>query len=264
MVQIVQKSLAWIKPDPNQPRKHFDEDELRRLGESLKVRQNDPVQAQPDGTLIDGERRWRAGKLVGLESLLVIITEKPLTPQELAVTRLTTFFHRADLSHYERLGACKELLRLHPGWRAKDLCDHLHVDPGTMSKILAADKVCGPVLEAFAAGKIGPSEVYAISKAETEAEQLELLAAKLSGATRDQIEKKRGGASRAASQVKLARVRCPLSTGATVTVAGDEMSLEDLIEALSAALDAARKAVKESLDVKTAQRVWADKAKAGA
>src|SRR5580698_4769460 len=123
------KPLAFFKPDPNQPRKHFDEAALRSLGESLKARQNDPVQAKPDGTLIDGERRWRAATLVGLRKLDVIITDAELTDTQINIVRLTSFFHREDLSAHEKWLACQRLLELNPGWLAKDLADHLHIDP---------------------------------------------------------------------------------------------------------------------------------------
>jgi len=74
MPQLATKPLSWFKANP-QVRKAFDDAELRALGESLRVRQLQPVLAKPDGTLIAGERRYRAAKLVGLESLQVIITD---------------------------------------------------------------------------------------------------------------------------------------------------------------------------------------------
>ena len=46
-----------------------------------------------------------------------------------------------------------------------------------------------------------------------------------------------------------------------MVVSGPEMSLDGLIEALGQALDAAKKASKEGIDVKTLARVMADKAK---
>src|SRR5437660_10582253 len=57
--QVVIKPLAWFKINP-QVRTSFDEQDLRRLGESLKTKQLQPVLAQPDGTLIAGDRRYRA------------------------------------------------------------------------------------------------------------------------------------------------------------------------------------------------------------
>jgi hypothetical protein len=57
MPKLESRPAGPIKPDPNRPCKPFDEDKLRFLGASLKVRQDDPLQIMPDGTLIDGERR---------------------------------------------------------------------------------------------------------------------------------------------------------------------------------------------------------------
>ncbi len=70
--------LLWIEtqylqPDPNQPRKGFDEESLGELAESLadigvltplRVRPADPSTGMH--TITDGERRWRAGQVVGV------------------------------------------------------------------------------------------------------------------------------------------------------------------------------------------------------
>jgi hypothetical protein len=72
------KELSWFKPDPNQPRKAFDPAELEALEESLFVRQDIPLIAFVDGTIQDGERRWRAAQLRGrIKTLDVVITDKP-------------------------------------------------------------------------------------------------------------------------------------------------------------------------------------------
>ena len=108
MEQLTTKPVSFFRPDPNQPRKHFDESALLALGASLKVRQIDPVQAKPDGTLIDGERRWRAAKLVGLEKLDAIITDAVLSDSQINLVRLTSFFHREDLTAFEKWSACQQ------------------------------------------------------------------------------------------------------------------------------------------------------------
>ena len=76
MPQLIVKPLSWFKINP-QVRKFFDEADLRRLGESLKVRQLKPGLNQPAGTLIAGERRYRAASLVGLATLAVKIADEP-------------------------------------------------------------------------------------------------------------------------------------------------------------------------------------------
>jgi ParB/RepB/Spo0J family partition protein len=261
MPQLASKLVSWMKPDPSQPRKTFDEDDLRRLGESLKVRQNDPVQAKPDGTIIDGERRWRAAKMAGLENLDVIITDATLSDTQIDTIRLTSFFHRADLSNFEKWQACCRLLCGNPRWQFQHLADALKIDPSSVTRLMSPSKCIEVVQNALRDGKIGISDVYAISKL-PEAEQAALLEMKLSGASRDQIEqagrKRRNGST---ATVKLASVRCPLSTGIVVSVRGPEMDLEGLIEALSSALESARKANKDSLDIRTAEKVWRDRSK---
>ncbi len=263
MPHLTTKPLDWFKPDPKQPRKEFPEAELRRLGESLKARQNDPVQAMPDGTLIDGERRWRAAKLLGLRELAVILTDTPLSDSEAAKLRLTTFFHREDLAPFEKWQACAELMCMNPTWQMKDLAEALHVDPSSVTKMLSPSKCSEEWQQALKEGKVGISDCYAASRLPPE-KQAGLLALKLSGASRDDLEQvARKTRTPRPDTIKLARVRCPLSTGTVVVVQGPEMDLEQLIETLQAALEAARKANRESLDVRTFEKVLKDKAKAG-
>ena len=92
-----------------------DEAELRLLGESLKVKQLQPVLARSDGTLIAGERRVRAASLVGLPELMVIISDEPLTDTQIKVFQLTENLHRADLRDSEKFRACEELLGSNDG-----------------------------------------------------------------------------------------------------------------------------------------------------
>ena len=77
--------IGNIKPNPNQPRKYFDEEKLKELSESIK--ENGVIQpliVQQDGTkymIIAGERRYRASKLAGIEELPCIV--KNYTDEEI-------------------------------------------------------------------------------------------------------------------------------------------------------------------------------------
>jgi len=254
------KALSFFKPDPNQPRQRFDETALRALGESLKVRQNDPVQAKPDGTLIDGERRWRAAKLVGLEKLTVIITDAALTDTQINVIRLTSFIHREDLSAHEKWLACQRLLELNPDWLAKDLAAHLHIDPSMVTRLLSPSKCIAVWQEALKAGTVGVSDVYAASKL-PESEQAELLALKLSGASRDAIEQVARKKQSATPAVKVNRVKCLLPSGVQVVISGDGVSLEESIEALGEAIKEMKRARELGYTAKTFAAAMNDKAK---
>lgn len=85
------KSILWFKADPNQPRKTFDDAELRQLGDSLKAKQLYPLICKPDGTIIDGERRWRAAQLVGLEMLACIVVRRSVVRGGLTEKNPVTF-----------------------------------------------------------------------------------------------------------------------------------------------------------------------------
>src|SRR5215467_8686791 len=69
--QFREIDIDRILPNSHQPRKHFDEDGLNELADSIRehgVVQPIVVRALEDGffQLIAGERRWRAAQLVGL------------------------------------------------------------------------------------------------------------------------------------------------------------------------------------------------------
>ncbi|MAT50224.1 MAG: hypothetical protein CMK32_03455 [Porticoccaceae bacterium] len=262
MATLVSKSLNWFKVE-SQARRCFDEAELRQLGESLKVKQLQPVLARPDGMLIAGERRLRAAKIVGLKELLAVVSDEPMSESELRIFQLTENVHRADLKDAEKWHACEELLRLNPQWSNKDLASHLKLSEGTVSKYLAAGKAVPEVQQALEAGEIGITAVYEISRAASE-KQAELLALKRNGTSRDDLASHvRRQKQDDAPQVRMKRILCPLASGVSITVSGNELSLDDLIEALGDAQKEARKAREQGLDAKTFSAVMKDKAKKG-
>lgn len=262
MATLTQKPLSWFKTAP-QARRHFDEADLRQLGESLNARQLQPVLARSDGTLIAGERRFRAADLVGLPELQVIITEEPLSDTQIKVLQLTENLHRADLRDSEKWRACEELLRLNPGWANRDLATHLKLGEPTITKYLAPSRCIPEVQQALEAGQCGITACYEISRVPAE-QQGELLRLKLSGASRDGLaEHVRKQKRDAAPQVRVKRISCPLPSGVGIVVTGVELSLDDLIEALGEAQKEAKKAREQGLDAKTFSAVMKDKAKAG-
>ncbi len=258
MASLHSKPISWFKPDPKQPRRGFDESELRLLGESLRKKQLQPVLAKPDGTIIAGERRFRAATLAGLKDLMVIVTDEPLTEAEIRAVQLTENIHRADLTGYEKWSACAELMCMNPNWQQKDLADRLHLDPSMVTRLLSPSKCIPAAQEALRDGKIGISDAYALSKLPQQ-DQTGLLALKLSGGSRDALEqagrKKRAGS---ASAVRAAKIKVPLVGGHVVTVSGDEITLEEAIDAAGEAVKQMKAAVAKGLNAKTAMNVWRD------
>jgi ParB family chromosome partitioning protein len=72
-------ALSRIRPCALQPRKHFSEDALRELADSIREQGIvQPLIVRPAGDafeLIAGERRWRAAQMLGLAEVPVIVRE---------------------------------------------------------------------------------------------------------------------------------------------------------------------------------------------
>jgi len=70
-----------VAPNPEQPRKRFDDEALQALADSVKERgvlQPVLVRPRPGGSyeLVAGERRWRAARLAGLETLPALVQQR--------------------------------------------------------------------------------------------------------------------------------------------------------------------------------------------
>jgi ParB family chromosome partitioning protein len=105
--------LNSIKPSRFQPRRHFDEEALRELADSIhEVGLLQPVLVRPDGEggyeLIAGERRWRAAGRAGLQSIpaLVRTTDDSSALEQALVENL----HRDDLNALEEAAAYQQLI----------------------------------------------------------------------------------------------------------------------------------------------------------
>ncbi len=102
-----------VTPNPRQPRQVFDEDELRELADSLRevgVLQPIVVRDRRDDTyeLIMGERRLRAARLAGLDTVPAIV--RATDDSDLLRDALLENIHRAQLNPLEEAAAYQQLL----------------------------------------------------------------------------------------------------------------------------------------------------------
>lgn len=106
-------AIDKVKPNPNQPRTHFNETELRELSESIKahgVLQPLLVRKQGDGfEIIAGERRYQAAKLAGLTE--VPVTIKEADDQAVLEMALIENLQRSDLNPIEEAKGYKQLIK---------------------------------------------------------------------------------------------------------------------------------------------------------
>ena len=106
--------LREIEPDPEQPRKRFDDDALNQLADSITengLLQPIAVRTKkvgPGYIIIAGERRWRAARLAGLDEVPVII--KDVTDEQAAALALIENLQREDLDPIEVAEGCRQLI----------------------------------------------------------------------------------------------------------------------------------------------------------
>lgn len=109
---ITELDITKIYPNPNQPRKHFDEEALQELASSIKthgVIQPLVVNKTDDGyMIIAGERRWRASNIAGLEKVPVVI--KNYTEKQVKEISIIENLQREDLNPIEAARAIKQLM----------------------------------------------------------------------------------------------------------------------------------------------------------
>lgn len=108
-------NINQVEPNPNQPRKRFNEDKLQELADSIKVHGIiQPLVVQKEGDryiIIAGERRWRAARLAGVKEVPVVIRD--FTEQELYEVALIENIQRQDLDPIEEANAYSNLIKEH-------------------------------------------------------------------------------------------------------------------------------------------------------
>lgn len=105
--------ISKIKPNPDQPRRQFNEQELNELSDSIK--QNgvlQPLLVRKVGNyyeIVAGERRYQASKLAGLKEVPVVIRE--ISDEDVFKLALIENLQRSDLTPIEEARGYKQLIK---------------------------------------------------------------------------------------------------------------------------------------------------------
>ncbi len=105
-------AIADIDPNNQQPRKHFDQEALQELSDSIAMHGViQPIVVTPVGSrfmIIAGERRYRASKLAGLDTIPAVV--KHYTDQQIKEISIIENLQREDLNPVEAARAIKTLM----------------------------------------------------------------------------------------------------------------------------------------------------------
>ncbi len=108
--------IEFLRPNPRNPRKHFDEEHLQELTDSIRARgliQPIVVRTLPGlpdvYEIIAGERRWRAAQRAGVHDVPIHLVEA--SDQEALELAIVENIQRADLNPIEEAGGYERLMR---------------------------------------------------------------------------------------------------------------------------------------------------------
>ena len=164
-----------IAPNPQQPRKDFDDSGLSDLASSLReTGMLQPVVVRRLGhgyQLIVGERRWRAAKLAGLSQIPAVIREA--TDAQTLELALIENLLREDLNPMEEAQAYQRLLAEF-GWTQEELAQRVGRDRSTITNCLRLLKLPQAVQADLRAGKLTMGHARALLSLASAEEQLKL------------------------------------------------------------------------------------------
>lgn len=131
-----------LMPDPDQPRKKFDEDGMANLEAGIKsdgILQ--PILIRESGTtppyiITDGERRWRIADKLQLAQVPVLI-RNDIDAKRLRFVQAMANVNRENLSDYELATVIQQQLDENPKLKQKDMARQLGISPATVTRLLA-------------------------------------------------------------------------------------------------------------------------------
>ena len=161
--QVREIPLELIDPNPRQPRRQFDDGKLEELASSIRqegvllpvllVKRGDRYE------IVAGERRFRASRMAGLESLPALITE--VDTRESLKLALVENLQRDDLNPIEEARAF-EVMIYEFGWTHEELGAHLGRDRSTVSNTLRLLQLPDAVQDMVANGSLNAGHVRAL------------------------------------------------------------------------------------------------------
>ena len=162
--QTVEVALSALKANPHQPRQEFSESSLRELADSIRekgVLQPILVEPAEDGEyfIIAGERRARAARLAGLQTIPVIVRQ--FTQQEMLEIALIENVQREDLTPLEQARAYRNLMDM-AGLGQEQLAQRVGKERSTVANTLRLLKLPEDAQDALGKGDITAGHARAL------------------------------------------------------------------------------------------------------
>jgi len=164
-------ALDEIRPNPRQPRQHFDEDALNSLANSIKssgLMQPIVVRPRPGAAgagglagfeLIAGERRWRAAQIAGLLRIPAVVRQ--IDDKSAAELSLVENLQREDLNPLERAEAFRRLIEEF-GLTHQEVAERIGLDRTSVTNHLRLNELDEFTKDAVRAGRLSLGHAKAL------------------------------------------------------------------------------------------------------
>ena len=167
--------LYKIEPNPDQPRRDFDEVELQNLADSISVHgvvQPLTVRQLPSGyyQIIAGERRWRASRLAGLSEVPAVVIEAD--DKKATALALIENLQRQDLNALEEALGYRTLMEEY-GLTQEDTSRQVGKSRSAVANALRLLNLPDEVLEMLRTGALSAGHARAVLSIRNEKKQIE-------------------------------------------------------------------------------------------
>lgn len=174
--RVVYLRADAIRPNPNQPRRYFDETALRELSESIRcygILQPLTVRRGTEGyELIAGERRLRAAKLAGFSEVPCLIARSD--EEESALLALIENLQRRDLHYFEEAAAIARLIASY-GLSQEQAAERLGKSQSAVANKLRLLRLSPACAEALRANSLSERHARALLRLTDEEDRLRAL-----------------------------------------------------------------------------------------
>ena len=167
--------LHKVEPNPNQPRRDFDPEELQSLADSIAthgVVQPLTVRLTESGyyQIIAGERRWRAARIAGLRDIPAVIIEAD--DRKVMELALIENLQRQDLNPVEEAFGYQTLMEEY-GLTQEETANRVGKSRPAVANMLRLLALCPDVLDMVREGKLSAGHARAVVSLKTEKLQKE-------------------------------------------------------------------------------------------
>ncbi len=162
--KVMYININEIKPNDNQPRKHFNEEKIQELASSiiehgiiqpLVLRKIDNERYE----IVAGERRWRAARAAGLEKVPSIIRD--FTDEENMVIAIIENMQREDLNSIEEAEGLRQMIETY-GFTQEEVSRSVSKSRPYITNALRLLKLPQNIQEKLANGQISPGHGRAL------------------------------------------------------------------------------------------------------